>query len=453
VLEHPRVVALLAGLPHGRFCQLDTGTEREVFDVGFLDWSTIREPNVVARVRLIVTRRTLTYKEHSPVGYRVGAVLYELFVTDLDAEGFTACDVLDLYFSRGGFERTLSQEDRELASDRWVSGNPYGQELWQILCQWVWNKRIKLGLQQAPTPVRITHWREAIEPPARSPEASPDHAQPDIESVPQPTAPSEPAASTPPEPVSESNPETVTASPNPAAESELTSDAPHAAPPDPQPHQPLTLETERIRPSALQQSGRAGLFGPRDFRPQPDGTLTCPAGKRLRPGEHQHRKTYDLVRFAAKAIDCQTCEQLDQCMPARPCGSSGRRLTLPLLPRVALGTPPSSLASSGSALVQLSPPLPGPLPILWRDLPSAFLRRTFIERLRDQRVDVDLAPYEPVRAPAMITRDERAHRRLSWASRFARNARPTSRPPTYRVYGLSLPPASRLTAAGVFAAA
>ena len=137
--------------------------------------STSKEPEVTAHVRIIVTRRTLTHKEHARVGYRVGAQLFELFAADLDAEGFTGCDVLDVFFTRGGFEHTLGQEDREVASDRWVSGNPHGQELWQILCQWVWNKRIALGLQQAPMPLRVTVFRERIERPVLPP-------PPDVES-------------------------------------------------------------------------------------------------------------------------------------------------------------------------------------------------------------------------------------------------------------------------------
>ncbi len=32
----------------------------------------------------------------------------------------------------------------------------YGQELWQIACQWVWNLRLALGLQMQAAPVRDT---------------------------------------------------------------------------------------------------------------------------------------------------------------------------------------------------------------------------------------------------------------------------------------------------------
>lgn len=38
---------------------------------------------------------------------------YALFLTDLDADGFLAEDVLDLYHGRGAFEAVLADEDAE----------------------------------------------------------------------------------------------------------------------------------------------------------------------------------------------------------------------------------------------------------------------------------------------------------------------------------------------------
>jgi hypothetical protein len=50
----------------------------------------------------------------------------------------------------------LADEDLEEDPDRWCSYTEYGQELWQIACQWVWNLRLALGLQMQAAPVRDT---------------------------------------------------------------------------------------------------------------------------------------------------------------------------------------------------------------------------------------------------------------------------------------------------------
>ena len=164
LLKHPSVVAALADTPDDLFEQPDTGTVRYVFDIGFLDWATVKEPDIIVNVRVIVTRRTLKAGEKVTVGYQVGNQVFELFVTNLYAEGFLASDILDLYFCRGAFEGMLGQEDRELYSDRWVSGHPQTQELFQIFSQWAWNKRIDLGLARQPTPLRQTLFSKAAVP-------------------------------------------------------------------------------------------------------------------------------------------------------------------------------------------------------------------------------------------------------------------------------------------------
>ena len=66
-------------------------------------------------------------------------VVYELFLTDLPREAFTAADVVALYLHRGAFENALADEDLEQDPDRWCSHSACGQEVWQIISQWVWN--------------------------------------------------------------------------------------------------------------------------------------------------------------------------------------------------------------------------------------------------------------------------------------------------------------------------
>ena len=99
------------------------------------------------------------------IGLLRKGVVYELFLTNLPREAFTAADVLALYLHRGAFEPTLSDEDEELDSDRWCSYSAWGQEAWQCIGQWVWNVRLELGHQLKPEPVRTTEFAPALDTP------------------------------------------------------------------------------------------------------------------------------------------------------------------------------------------------------------------------------------------------------------------------------------------------
>jgi hypothetical protein len=90
--------------------------------------------------------------------------VYELFLTNLPQDAFTAADVVALYLQRGAFENALSDEDQELDPDRWASHAATGQECWQIIAQWVWNLRLELGHQLHPDPVRTTEFAPAAPP-------------------------------------------------------------------------------------------------------------------------------------------------------------------------------------------------------------------------------------------------------------------------------------------------
>ncbi len=96
------------------------------------------------------------------IGIERGGLVYELFLTKLPQEAFTAADVVALYLHRGAFETTLSDEDTEQDPDRWCSHAACGQEAWQIVSQWVWNLRLELGHQLEPKPMRITEFAPAL---------------------------------------------------------------------------------------------------------------------------------------------------------------------------------------------------------------------------------------------------------------------------------------------------
>jgi hypothetical protein len=135
-----------------QFTHPESGLCRDLFDCG--------QVPVTAQghhCRVIVATHPATAAK-APVGVTRDGVVYELFFTALPAAGFTAVDVLMLYLHRGSFETVLADEDREQDADRWSSYTPWGQEVWQILSQWVWNLRQDLSQQWQPTSMRLTEF-------------------------------------------------------------------------------------------------------------------------------------------------------------------------------------------------------------------------------------------------------------------------------------------------------
>lgn len=63
-----------------------------------------------------------------------------------------------------------------------------------------------------------------------------------------------------------------------------------------------------------------------------------------------------------------------------------------------------------------------------------------MQLVRHQRIEVSLPPpaaASPRKAEVILSRAQRAHARLSWAERFARNARvPTASQVTIRLFGV-----------------
>jgi hypothetical protein len=385
LLDRPEVAAALARAPQ-RFVQTDTGTVREVYDVGWVRWAEAAEAGTELWTRLVVTCTAAPLDGDLKIGKRVEGRAYELFVTDRGPEALTASDVLSLYFARGGFEQTLSEEDRELATDRVVSGNPYGQEAWQILTQWVWNLRLQLGWRATPCAPRVTRWAEAVV----------SGVERDvIDAVALDAAAPEAASSTQ---------ETALEAPSSAVEPNASVDL-------------STLAAQAPDPS------RAG------FTPQPEGTLRCPEGKVLkRVGLRGVR--IRSVRFQARASDCRSCARAATCLGPKATGAWGRRVNWPLARQVP--APRRGTKAPGPPPRPSPPPVPRPpvrpvgaQPVDWYDLPATALRRGFTTRLLQQHVEGlprEVPPSAP-RARPQLDREHRAHRRLRWDERLARNAR------------------------------
>jgi hypothetical protein len=152
LLDLPTVQARLALPADEQFTHPESGTCRNLFDCGDLPVSAEGH-----RCRVIVATHVATTVK-APIGVTHDGLVSELFFTVLPAASFTAADGVLLYLHRGSFETVLADEDREQDSDRWSSYTPYGQEVWQILSQWVWNLRQELSHQWQPTSMRLTEF-------------------------------------------------------------------------------------------------------------------------------------------------------------------------------------------------------------------------------------------------------------------------------------------------------
>src|SRR2546426_3990489 len=163
---------------------------------------------------------------------------------------------------------------------------------------------------------------------------------------------------------------------------------------------------------------KAGRFSGQDFALQPDGALSCPAGKTLRPTEQRREADGSLrVLYSARIIDCRGCPKRRQCQWHGEATTKPRRISV------------------------LLHPLPvGPAPLLWRGWSRREHRRACMQLVRHQRIEVSLPPpaaASPRTADVILSRAERAHARLSWAERFARNARPsTAGQVTMKLFGI-----------------
>ncbi len=248
--------------------------------------------------------------------------------------------------------------------DRWYSHTSCGQEFAQILGQWAWNIRLELGQRFSPAELRTTTF--APVPEAEAPSTD----------EPEPPAVSPPA---------------VTYGPPQWARSSFTHGFPGSA-----------------------------------FRPQPDGSLRCPANHPLYLQERRPERAGALrLLYAARIGHCRSCPLRARCQESsitlKPRRVSAVLRPLPSSPEDS--SLPPDLASVPRASA----------PVLWRDWPRCSIRRTWLKGLRSQTVCMESsAPLSPPCAQAptekILSRAERAHWRLSWDQRLSRNARPAHAP-------------------------
>ena len=341
ILKRPEIQARLKLPPDQHLQHPESGICRALYDCPDLALGPTQEP---CRV-VIATHPAPAGK--SRVGVTRAGVVYELFLTNLPQNAFTASDIVALYLHRGAFETVLADEDLEQDPDRWCSHAACGQEAWQIISQWVWNLRLELGHQLHPDPVRTTEF----------------------------------APATPPTP-------------------------PHTAPPS------------GYAPPQVGLPWKAGRFSGQDFPLQPDGTLRCPAGQSL--VAHERRRETDgslRVVYAASIRSCRPCLLREQCQWQGNATAKPRQVS-----------------------VLLHPLIVGSAPLLWKDWSRRLHRRACMHLLRQQRVEVQVEQglsASPALAPVPLSRAQRAHYRLDFQERLARNARvPTASQVTIRLFGV-----------------
>jgi hypothetical protein len=163
---------------------------------------------------------------------------------------------------------------------------------------------------------------------------------------------------------------------------------------------------------------KRGCFSGQDFPLQPDGTLRCPAGQSLRVQERRREADGSLrVVYGASIRSCRPCRLRQQCQWNGNATAKPRQVS-----------------------VLLHPLQVGSAPLLWRDWSRREHRRACLQLVRHQRIEVSLLPpaaASPDQADVILSRPQRAHYRLSWQERLARNAHVSiSGQVTIRLFGV-----------------
>ncbi len=197
--------------------------------------------------------------------------------------------------------------------------------------------------------------------------------------------------------------------------------------------EPTPMRTTEFAPALMEQASssptqgygpvaealpwKAGRFSGHDFVPQPDGTLRCPAGQSLRAHERRREADGSLrVVYAASIRSCRPCPLREQCQWQGSATKKPRQVS-----------------------VLLHPLAVGSAPLQWRDWSRRQHRRACLQ-LHSQHLEVrsepTLSANSPI-SPPPLSRAQRAHYRLSWQERLARNARaPTADPVTIKLFGV-----------------
>jgi hypothetical protein len=477
LLDLPQVRTRLQHPADQQVSHPESGTRRALFDC----------PDIALTptgpiVRMIVASHPATSTAPS-IGVVRDEMVYEQFFTTVPQEAFTPADVLDLYLHRGSFETVLADEDLELDPDRWASHTPCGQEFWQILCQWIWNLRLELGQHVSATTMRLTElsYSQIEQPVPGERSAQGDESVQSGEPVQDDTSvqSDEPVRYGPPQWARRSYTKGFA-----GADFPLQPDGTLLCPAD-HPLYPQERRLERNGSLRVLYAARIGHCRGCSLRSQcqENDTTTKPrrvsavfwplasaafAPNELTPDEPSSdmpafdEPTSDMPVSDMPAFDEPTSDMPVSDMPAFDEPTSDRPAPgMPALDELASDMPafdePTSdrpmpaldeLASDMPALDEPTSDRPAsdePEPsssVLWGDWERCQIRRRWFHLLRTQMILFAFGPLEHVVQedlphPDVQTRAQRAHWRLSWKQRLARNARPSHAPPLeVTVHGL-----------------
>lgn len=443
----------------------DSNQTLELYDMGWIEWAAAENNGGAIRTRLLVRRSPAPKGQKKPkVGKKIGAHVYELFVTSLASEEFTVSDVISLYYGRGGFEKTLFDEDKEQHLDRWFSQTSWGQEWCQWLGLWVWNERLRQGFASKEDVIRCTLWSEPLEPASdgtvaeeqrkerlgKFPEEKSNQAE-ELSCFEQADIRVE---------MQQDSPEAVVEGQSKKRASNPEIEEPQQAP------AALRTQLDSLFEPPIKEAKPLSTLTQEDFQGYrftilDAETLVCPAGKQLRAQEKRETKGgQKQIRYRALASDCKRCEWESLCRPKARSGAGkiGRRVTLTMIdgelraPMPVHKFPSRDAAQKGknkrkdeqprASLLYGPAPLMGAKPLLWYDLPARFLRCFLPALLITVGFDVRMEKVPEAlveNSPKRFTRAERAHRRLSYVERLARNAQPKTVEPTFiHIYGLPI---------------
>jgi hypothetical protein len=170
--------------------------------------------------------------------------------------------------------------------------------------------------------------------------------------------------------------------------------------PPPSPH---TAPPSGYAPPQVGLPWKAGRFSGQAFALQPDGMLRCPADQKLIPHEQRREADGSLrVVYGASIRSCRPCPLREQCQWNGNATAKARQVS-----------------------VLLHPLTVGGAPLFWHDWSRREHRRACMQLVRDQHIEMRQAQGPPSQSspgPAILSRAQRAHFRLSWAERLTRNA-------------------------------
>lgn len=439
LLQDPEVVSHLNHATWRNVPSSGSGPTRQAADLGFVVLEPARDtrrddggPYEPIQTRVVVSRFPCGHDGRG-AGKTIDGWHYELYGTDLGAEGWPEVDVVAGFYGRCGQENRFAQEDRELGLDRIFSYHLPGQELATFVGLFVWNWRICKGLELA-------------QPPQELPE-QPPHEGVAVDDAPLLPEPLKTATERPPEP--------------PRVDEALDG-AEEATPPGgiadapvPRGETPSTLietldaldwaELLKDRPGWSWDACSCSLLCPADAtipfaRIEPHGMTTrarfvaapgtcdgCPVRSGcIRSGDPRYRKDIrqpvpegaaDELRklWAAQALGAY--EVRSGAPRAHPRGSIGPRQHGRLTPRLKpLSWSPPTHREHESRLQVAGPTL----------LPAE-LRKTIlcVSRLVDVHVRVEMPEDPPKPSPVLATNAaRRQHRRLTWGERLRWNELP-----------------------------